>query len=107
MSGPVQGSLGLARPKGVTIQEEFEWFDRANPEVYKLFKRFALAAKRSGRARFGAKAIVERIRWEYALRTDHPEFKMPNNFTARYVRKLIADMPEFEGFFQLAQLRTP
>lgn len=107
MSRAVQGSLRLAKPKGLTIQQEFEWFDRSNPEVYKLFKRFALAAKRSGRERFGAKAIVERIRWEYALRTDHPDFKMPNNFTARYVRKLIEDMPEFEGFFALAKLRTP
>lgn len=101
-----QPMLPFPRARPASIQEEFEEFDAANPHVYAAFKRFAREALRSGRPRFGAKAIYERLRWHYAMKTTGEEFKLPNNYTSRYARKLIAECPEFDGFITTATLRT-
>lgn len=94
-----------------TIQERFEKFDRDHPGVYCFFRRFAQELRAAGRKRCGAKLIIERIRWHYAI-TSAPsasgeEFKIDNRFTSRYARKLIAERPEFADFFELRKLLTP
>lgn len=75
-------------------------YDADNPRVYVLFKQYAQQMKATGREHFGAKAIFERIRWEMALHTYGDEFKINNDYTAYYARKLMEDMPEFVGFFR-------
>ena len=71
----------------------------------------------SGHHHFGAKAIMERVRWEVSvyMRRSHFEgyvattgeqFKVNNNYTSRYARKLISEKPEFKGFFQTRRLST-
>lgn len=87
------------------IVEKFIAFDKANPRVYELFKRFAWELKSAGRNRFGAKAIVERIRWHYAVETIADDFTINNNFTSCYARLLILDEPAFRDFFETR--RTP
>jgi len=76
-------------------------YDAENPVVYMLFKEYAEQIKSTGRAHFGAKAIFERIRWEMALQTYSDEFKLNNNYTAYYARKLMAELPYFDGFFRI------
>lgn len=75
-------------------------YDAENPRVYVLFKQYAKQMKATGREHFGAKAIFERIRWEMALSTFSDEWKLNNNYTAYYSRKLMAELPEFNGFFR-------
>lgn len=90
------------------IQAKFDEFDRQHPDVYDLFKKFAWQLRNAGRDRGGAKSIMERIRWELAT-TSSPEkdgFKINNNFTSRYARKLIEDDPSFGDFFETRRLST-
>lgn len=92
----------------MTIQERFDKFHRDNPEVYELFKRFSWELVRSGRLRYSADAIIHRIRWHYAVNVDYQkngDFKMNNNFSSRYARKLIAESPSFDEFFETRELK--
>ena len=96
-----------ARADPPTIQERFEAFHAAHPDVYALFRRFAGELRAAGRTRFGAKALAERIRWHYATTSGGgPDFKLNNNFVSRYARLLAADDPAFEGFFERRRLRA-
>lgn len=94
-------------PRPRTIQEQFEAFHRAHPDVYELFKRFAQELRAAGRPHYGAKAILERVRWHYATSSaSAEEFKINNNYTSRYARLLIAECPEFADFFETRRLTS-
>jgi len=84
---------------GSRLELAFLEFDRANPEVWRLFVRFTFQVIRSGRRHYGAKAVFERIRWHVALETTEVDFKLNNNFTAYYARKFHEEYPEHAGFF--------
>ncbi len=89
-----------------TMQERFAAYHARHPDVFGLFRRFAAEARAAGRARFGARAIMERIRWHYAVvRHDGEPFKINDSFTSRYARLLIEEDPGFAGFFELRRLR--
>lgn len=99
----LQFSLDFAQPLDVLFSEYHE----RNPHVYELFKRFAMQARNAGRRRFGAKAIMERVRWYAEIETHGGDgFKVNNNFTSRYARMLIDEYPEFKGFFETRRLQT-
>lgn len=92
----------------LSIQERFEEFDAAHPDVYVLFRRFALELIAVGRRRIGAKLLIERIRWHYVTSSaGSGEFKINNVFSSRYARKLIAERPEFADVFEVRQLQAP
>jgi hypothetical protein len=86
------------------IDVAFHAYDERNPDIYAMFKRFAYEALMSGHHHFGAKAVMERVRWETAVRAKGGTFKINNDYTSRYARKLIAEKPEFDGFFRLRRL---
>ena len=90
----------------MTLDQQFENYHNKNPKIYELFKRFAYEALMSGHHHFGAKAIMERVRWEVSVSTAGDPFKINNNYTSRYARKLISDKPEFDGFFRTRQLSS-
>lgn len=81
-------------------QSDFDRYDRENPGVYAAFMKFALEAFNSGRKHMGAKAIMERVRWQTMVDGKGDMFKINNNYTAFYVRKLLKDVPYMTGFFQ-------
>lgn len=89
-----------------TIPERFAAFHAANPVVYRLFRQYAHDAKRAGRTRFSADAIIQRIRWFVSVETNGDEFKINDHFSAHYSRMLIAEEPEFAGFFELRTTRA-
>lgn len=78
----------------------FNVFHDENPEVYALFCRFTMEAIRSGQ-KVGAKAIIERIRWESVVVTKGSQFKINNSWTAYYARLFIADHPHHARFFEI------
>ncbi len=85
----------------MSIQTNYEKFDRKNPHVYVLFKRFANNVRDAGFKHYSSKAIFERIRWHVNIETKSPDgFKLNCNFTSRYSRKLVEDDPTFDGFFR-------
>lgn len=87
------------------LEEKFETYHKENPQLYKLFERFAREALSSGYKTFSAYAIFERIRWHVAIETVGDPFKLNNNYRPYYARKLMFDQPEFEGFFNTRSLQ--
>ena len=80
-------------------------FHEANPHVYAAFERLALqAAKR--RARFGAKAIWEVLRWELSVNTTESEPRLNNNYTALYAREVMRRNPAHAGLFETREQRA-
>lgn len=88
-----------------SLDEQFEEFHAAHPDVWQLFRRFATQIRDQGSNTYGAKSIMERIRWHYATSSQGTEtFKINNNFTSRYVRKMIEADPSYETFFETRKL---
>lgn len=85
-------------------QRERAWqqFDRAHPEVYSRFVMLVRAARATGHRRYSARTIIENIRWHYTVNERRDGgFKINDHFSPFYVRKFIAENPEFSGFFEL------
>ena len=93
--------------KGYKLRDvrRFETFHRANPHVFRKFKELAFAIKATGRLRYAARTITEKIRWDHDINTVGEVFKLNDNFIAFYVRLLIHRYPEFDGFFELRRVR--
>lgn len=84
------------------LQQQFDDYHGANPEVYELFKQFAFSAISTGRQVFSVATIIERIRWEANVMIDRTdEFKINNNHKPFYARKFMEDYPEYAGFFRI------
>lgn len=82
--------------------ERFEEFHRDNPRVYETLVRLArewVAA--FGRRKLGLAALRERARWEIALSTSDPDYKINNNYTPYYARLLMLREPDLAGLFDL------
>lgn len=80
----------------------FKKFHHENPEVYRLFCRFSKEVVRAeARKHFGARAIVERIRWYTRIETKGDVFKVNNSFVPYYSRLAMLEYPQvFEGLFE-------
>lgn len=50
-----------------SIYARFVQFHNSNPEVYDMFRRFAVEIRNAGYRRYSADAIMHRIRWECDL----------------------------------------
>lgn len=88
------------------IQEKFEIFHAENPHVYDLFKKYSEMAFSRGFKRFSAKAVFERLRWHLNFETSGDVFKLNNNYTALYARKLVSEHPKFLNFFEMRERRN-
>ena len=83
------------------LKDAFDEFHAANPFIWDLFVRFAFEAINAGRNNFGAKAIMERVRWEANVVTRSTDgLKINNNHTAYYSRLFIQEFPEHTGFMK-------
>jgi len=83
----------------------FKDYHRAHPEIYKGFVRYATSMRSTGRKKYSAKCIMERIRWDHDIQYTDKEFKISNSMTSFYVRMLIWNHESFFGFFQLKKVR--
>lgn len=89
--------------KQTTYERWVEWNDN-NPEFYEMFERFAFEAIRAGRKKFSAWLIVNRIRWETALRTEGDDYNINNNFIAFFARLFMRNNPKYRGFFNIKKM---
>lgn len=83
----------------VRLQRMFQKYDDENPHIYEAFRRFALQAIGYGRKYYGAKSIMERVRWN-TMEEGNDDFKINNNYTAYYARKFENEFPQHKGFFR-------
>jgi len=93
---------GMAK---TSLQRAFEQFDAENPAVWIEFRDSALRLIEAGRRHYGAKSIMETIRFHRDVRRNAEGFKINNNFTAYYARKFMDLYPEHEGFFETRAVR--
>lgn len=82
------------------LEQRFREFHASNPRVYELFVKFTLQVVRAGRKRYGAFAILNRIRWHVEIETRGDEFKVNNNWSPFYARLFMQDHPQHDGFFE-------
>ena len=87
-----------------SIQLFREYHDE-RPEIYYHFKKYSMQMYQSRRNHYGAKGVMERIRWDYALRYPEEDFKISNSFISMYARLLMFERPEMEGFFRTKRVR--
>ena len=86
------------------IYRDFEQFDMANQEVWKLFEKYVLMIIQKDFTHYGASAVFERIRWHVQIETTGKEFKLNNNYCAHYARKFEDQYPDHAGFFRVRRL---
>ena len=89
-----------------SIQERFCRFHSANPHIYQRLKTIALNLKSEGRKKYGVKALFEKLRWDSDVATDSRDYKLSNDFTSLYARKLMQENKELEGFFNVRPRRS-
>jgi hypothetical protein len=80
--------------------EAFEAYDRANPETYRLFRRFALELLNAGRRRISHNQIIHRIRWETNITTGVDDYKVNQNFGRPMALRFVAEYPQHANAFE-------
>ena len=91
-----------------SIQERFEEFHQEHPQVYREFKAIAEQLYDKGWRHYGAGTIYEVLRYhsDTADGRDAEPYKLNNNYRSRYARRLMAEDPRFQGFFETRSLRS-
>ena len=79
--------------------KKFIEYHLSNPQVWLEFERLTLSLLGAGISHYGAKAVMEVIRFHKAIETQG-EFKINNNFTAHYARQFAKKYPQHENFYE-------
>ncbi|MDO8643365.1 MAG: hypothetical protein Q7S00_00150 [bacterium] len=87
------------------LREQAEKHILDHPEDWDLFRSLAYEMKKRKR-KFGAKFIMEKMRWDFYLtaRADE-EFLVNNNFGSYWIRKLIKEDPGFKPCIELRKTK--
>jgi hypothetical protein len=95
-------------PSGASLDERFNAFHDANPWVMNHIVAMADdLVLNSGVNKFGVKLIVERMRWDWTVRTgSEGGFRLNNSFTSRYARMLLLRRPQYESMINTRSLKT-
>jgi hydrogenase maturation factor len=90
------------------IEQAFIEFDTQNPEVYNQLVRLARQWTAAGRAKLGIKTLFEKLRWEWHVAglTESDGYKLNNNFTALYARKIMKNEADLDGLFEIRSLAS-
>ena len=80
---------------------EFKKFHEENPQIYRLFKKFAYTAIGKGHNRLSSEMIINRIRWETEVETSDPCYKINNDYKPFYARMFMAENPQYQNFFNV------
>ena len=97
----------LANRKLPTLADsKFQKFHKENPRVFDELVKLTKQAHTRGRKKIGIGMLFEVIRWNMLIHTTDPEFKMNNNYRSRYARLIMDTYPEFEGIFDVRELKS-
>jgi hypothetical protein len=89
-----------AKAPRLTIQQRFDAFHAANPDVYAELVRLARDARSAGRQRVGMKELWEVARWHLRLRTTGDEYRLNNDYTSCFARLIQDQEPDLAGLFE-------
>jgi hypothetical protein len=84
---------------GKWSKENFKIHCRENPQIYEMFKHYALRAAKV-RNHYSAKTIFHIIRWQTQIKENNSDFKIDDGWISHYARRFMDDHPEYEGFFE-------
>lgn len=101
---PVAAAQHQGEPE--TLDERFERWIKANPQVLEAFIRRAEQYRAQGYTRLGAKHITEDMRSDRSLWTDGDPFKINNLFVSRLARLAVAERPYLAQFFEFRELQS-
>ena len=79
------------------LYEKFVAYHANNPQIWEAFEEKALQAAKT-RDRFGARTIMEIIRWETAVRGEG-RWKVHHGMAPYYARFFMQEHPEHGQFF--------
>lgn len=91
---------------GMNTDEKFAIFHEANPHIYDLLVEKCFRLLRKGRKHYGIKALIEVIRFDYAVTTTGDLWKINNNYAPLYSRKIMGDHIALDGFFELRKRKN-
>lgn len=88
----------------------FQEYHEINPHIYDEFKRYTMDLINMGRDHYGAKGIIEVIRYHRTVKAkgyplDSKVFKINNNYAPDYARKFMEEYPQYASFFRTRQLK--
>ena len=79
----------------------WRWLDK-NYQIYKTFERMAMEMARTGRTRYSARTIVERLRWDTDIQDTEKTLKINDHFTPGLARLFMRDHgKQYPRFFHL------
>ena len=85
-------------------REEFDSFHRPNPHIFRMFRERAFAMRATGRSTYGARTIIENMRWDHDIQTTGVDFKINDDWVPMYARLLLHRYPKIGPFFELRKV---
>ncbi|MDQ7910241.1 hypothetical protein RB614_37685 [Phytohabitans sp. ZYX-F-186] len=86
----------------LSIGERWAHFHVRNPRVYEaLCGRARTWIGRFGRRTVGIDTMFSGVRWEIALATSDPHFKINNSYSPWYSRWIMQNETDLDGLFEL------
>jgi hypothetical protein len=89
--------------------KSFHEYNKENPQIFERFVQLTFTLIRKGRDHYGAKGIIEIIRFNTITKAKgYPEtedFKINNNYAPDYARLFMDEYPKYEGFFNTRELK--
>lgn len=80
-------------------KEADEWID-ANPDAWEFIVSEACKSASMG-LMFSVKQLAEYVRWHFRVNRGRSEFKLNNNWTAAFARRLGEEHPELKQYMNL------
>lgn len=85
-----------------SIAQRFEDFHETNPHVYTTLVRIAREwITRTGRHKLGIATLFEVARWQIAIATNDPEFRLNNSYRAYFARLIMCHEPDLADVFEI------
>ncbi len=80
-------------------------FHYENPHVWEEFQDHAYELINSGVTKSSAWLIINKMRWDHAIKTNTDDFKISNDFIAYYTRLFLALNPKHHDFFTIKPMK--
>lgn len=85
---------------GKWTKENFDKYNKENPEIYSMFEEYALKASKY-RKRYSAKIIFHIMRWDTMIGGYENDYKIDDGWISHYSRLFMDNHPHLKGFFEL------
>lgn len=91
-----------------TLTERFEkWMAEGGDAVYREFVTIAKQLRAAGHEHYGAKSILEVLRFHRSVRGPESDpFRINNVWGSRLARKAMLEHKDLENLFELRELKT-